>query len=182
MPECYQISCENCEHPMEVEGRQAGGILECPQCEAKIDVPTFRVLKTLPVVDRPSRLAEGGDPNHLKGILFAAGLGLAVIAGVGGWFLYQHANKMVTENQVDTQEIETKMDEEIDSASISKLWDHWNKTIESVDLPDWKEASWKRYSREGNVLLNVSYAIMGVGALGFLAMCGSFFVPKTRSS
>ncbi len=107
---------------------------------------------------------------------------MAVIAGVGSWFLFQHATKLVTKNQVDTQEIVTKLYSEVDTAPIGALWDHWNKTIDSAELPDWKEASWKRSGREGNVLLMVSYTLMGVAALGFLAMGGSFFVPKTRFS
>ena len=69
MAKCYQLPCEKCDNVLEVEGKQAGGTLQCPHCEASVEVPTLRGLKTLASCNvNTSRIhAAGGEVNRIQG-------------------------------------------------------------------------------------------------------------------
>lgn len=180
MSKCYQLPCKKCGHPVEVEGRHAGGTVNCPSCEAAVEVPTFRVLKSLTASEDPTVSAAGGEPNRIKGVLFAVGFGVAVIAGIAGGFLYQYASTMVANTNLDSERIVKEGAAEVEGAPIGALWEYWNTDIEGVELPDWQESSWRRYNRQGRTLTNIAYGILGVAALGLLVMLGSFFIAKTK--
>lgn len=181
MAKRFLLPCEKCDQKLEVEARQAGRTIDCPECSSPVEVPTFRVMKTLAAVDDSEEGDAISEPNPLKGILFAAGLGLAVIAGLGGWALYNYASNMVAFNTFETDEWSQLSDETMDDATVAELWDGWLNTIDRGDLPDWQEPEWNRYYKQGQILLNVSYGIFGVAALGLLCMFGSFFLPNSNA-
>jgi hypothetical protein len=183
MAKCYLLPCEKCDHQLKVEARQAGRTLDCPECEASVDVPTFRVMKTL--------AAEGGDqakeavvsePNAFKGILFATGLGIAVVAGAAGWALYNYSSSMQLFKSQDMEQLTQGVSETMDEATVSELWDGWVSTIDRGDLPDWQESQWNRDFKQGTILMNASYGIFGLAGLGVLCFLTSFFLPNSKTA
>lgn len=184
MSKSYLLPCPQCEHKLEVEGRQAGRSLNCPQCDSSVEVPTFRVLKSLATDDTSDSSHDrtsGGGQSTLKGILFTVGLGLAVIAGVGGWALYNYASDMVSRTNFEADVVSDTVNAPVDDATVVELWDVWEGTINGGDLPDWEEANWTRYNKQGNILLTGAYVVFGISGIGFLVMMSSFLVTNPKS-
>lgn len=180
MSNCYQLPCPKCGYLLEVEGRHAGGIVDCVSCRTPVDVPTFRILKTLAVSGKPSIFDSGGEPNRIKSVLFAVGFGVAVIAAVAGGFLYQYASNMVQNTEVDSEKVANDSAAVVEEASVGALWNYWNTSIEGAELPDWQESAWRRYNRQGRTLVKFAYGFLGVAAAGLVAVIASFFLPKTK--
>lgn len=183
MAKCYLLPCKNCGNPLQVEGRHAGRSLDCSKCGETVDVPTFRELKALQVDgggDSKDTSRDETRPSPLKGLLFSVGLGVAVIFGLGGWGLYAYASQLITNTIFNADDKVERMNEPVDDASVTELYDVWANTIEGVDLPDWQEANWNRYNKQGRILRNFSYGILGVAALGIALIFSSFFIPNTR--
>lgn len=108
--------------------------------------------------------------------MFVSGLGLAILAGVAGFFLYKHAQSRYTVFDIEDgiAMMESELDE-VPPATVLKYYDVLN-----VDngLGDWAEQPYVGENNQATILMNVSYGLFGLAGIGLILMIGGFLAPK----
>lgn len=168
----YLFPCQNCDHVFELVSKQAGQDLKCPNCQATSSAPKLGSLRQLSVVGEdelaPSSAANGGAKNSL----FVFGLALAILFGAAGIGLYQYANSLITEINID-QKMED-MDKWLDGIPPSDVVAMFEAMQVDKGLGDWQEQPYVGDTRQGTILKNFSYGLMGLAGVGLLLVIGSF--------
>jgi hypothetical protein len=167
----YQFPCENCDHVFELVSRQAGQELKCPECEATSSAPKLGELRQLETIGSDDSLPASKSRGGAKNILFASGLALAILAGAAGIGLYQYANSMITEFDID--KTMQSVDEWFDAAPPSDVVAAFEGMQVDQGLGDWQEQPIVGDNRQGAILRNVSYGLLGLAGVGLLLMIGS---------
>ena len=98
----YLLPCAKCQHSLEVQTRQAGQALSCPQCDHSFDAPRLGEFKRLQRASNgDSPQLSGGSTSMLKRWLFTLGLAMAVLLGAAGFGIYQFAGSIQQEIDAD---------------------------------------------------------------------------------
>ena len=171
----YLLPCPDCENKVPVNARQAGAQVTCPHCNTEIEVPTLGRMKQYQVLDPPesdSGPTVPSEQNRLKGLLFAGGLILAVLAGAAAGGIYSMSAKKTID--VDVESEISEMLNQFDQLPVANLYDEW--MARPTDLGEWKEFEFVKINKEGNVLRVFSYVFMGLAAIGLLMIGSSFMV------
>ena len=170
----YLFPCGNCDHVFELVSKQAGQDLKCPKCEAISSAPKLGSLRQLDTVGgtepNPKDTANGGARNSL----FVLGLALAIFAGAAGIGLYQYGNSMITE--FDILQVVENLDEWMDDRSPAEVVALYEGMDIESGLGDWEEQPHVADNRQGTILKNASYGLMGISGIGVLLIIGSFLM------
>ena len=176
----YLFPCENCDHVFELVAKQAGQDLKCPKCEAASSAPKLGTLRQLETIggaeSKPSGAANGATRNSL----FVIGLAMAIIGGAAGAGLYQYATSMIRE--FDIHKVIDNFDAWIDEQAPSDVVALYETMELDKGLGDWEEQPHVGSNRQGRILRNFSYGLMGISGIGLLLLVGSFlFGPRGGS-
>jgi len=174
----YLFPCRNCDYEFELVTKQAGQSLTCPQCQNDCEAPKLGALRQLESVggEVTSSTSRSGSGSSLRNILFVSGLSLAVLAGVAGYFLYQHAQSMIS--VFDVEEVLADFNELADQQKASQLIRYYDQMDIPKGLPEWQEQVHVGQNKQANILTNVAYGLFGLAGIGLLMLFGSFLVRK----
>lgn len=167
----YLFPCGNCDHVFELVAKQAGQDLKCPDCAVVSSAPklgSLRQLETTGDSDPTSgRSANGGAKNGL----FVVGLALAIFAGAAAVGLYQYGGSMI--NEFDIHQVVDNFDQWMDDRSPAEVVAVYEGLNIDEGLGDWEEQPHVGNNRQGKILQNVSYGLMGLSGIGVLLLVGS---------
>ncbi len=176
----YLLPCNTCDQPIEVEVRQAGQELTCPQCGEQTTVPTMGEIRKLEMVETATpQVAKPAKTGHqgLKGWLFAGGLTVFILALAAGIALWFYAESLIT--RVDVEALVQSAVEPVDQLSPGELWDYWHEMVGTTEaLPEWQETVTQGQTRQGEYLLMFAYALFGISAVGLVSMLASFAIKR----
>ncbi|MEX0611439.1 MAG: hypothetical protein WD738_19175 [Pirellulales bacterium] len=115
----YLLKC-SCGASVPVEVGQAGELVDCPACAARLEAPTLRKLRHLPVAER---LAERRtrDWGPRQGVTAAATILAAVLVGIAGWSRWSEP----AVPQFDPSARMHRVDEGLDKLSPVESWHMW---------------------------------------------------------
>lgn len=160
----YQLTC-TCGRAIPVEVSQAGQTVQC-SCGAKLEVPTMRLIRNLPVADSvvPAAKPRGTRPWPIGlSLVFALGM-LALVGGLGVATYYQLGRVNLHTDEVEWDTLD-KAHAKIDKFTIVEAWEAWtilrNDTIGPYNPPFFVV---HRMASEA-WLANVKYSLM-VAATG----------------
>ncbi len=175
MPPQYIFPCQNCDHKFTLVPRQSGQELVCPQCNQPAEAPMLGKMKQLELVEgtqvTPPRKSSAGS---WKNSLFTGGLAIAILFGAGGFSLYRYASWLHSDYDFDEQI--TTFESEVDAFSQTQVVALYESMNVKDGLGDWFEPEFIRYNKQAEILLPVSYGMLGLALLGFVSMIGSFFI------
>lgn len=170
----YLFNCPSCSEANELSPKQAGQELPCSSCSAIFQAPKLGDIRKLPVHQDATQQEDSSTSySPLQGWLFASGLTIAVLAGVGAWQLQAHAKTLASELDVQTEikDFNTL----VDSRSPAQIYVMSTAANEDFGV-EYVELDYKRKNAQSKILTNVSYGIWGICGLGILLLIGSFLV------
>ncbi len=170
----YLFPCPSCnDHQFELVTKQAGQDLTCPKCKAIIEAPKLGILRTLESIggDSISAKPSGG---RTKNLLFVGGLALAILAGSAGAWVYQYGRSM--RSDLDIAAKLQEFDEWADGLTPYEVVSMFQYMDVDKGLGDWKEQETIGMDRQGKILQNFSYGLMGLAGIGALGLLSSFFM------
>jgi len=174
----YLFPCKNCDQVFELVARQAGQDLKCPKCETISSAPKLGSLRQLETVggteSNPADAASGGARNSM----FVIGLALAILAGAAGIGLYQYGASMI--NEFDIYQVAENFDEWMDDRSPAEIVAVYQGMDVESGLGDWEEQPHVGSNRQGKILQNASYGLMGLSGIGLLLLIGSFLTGRRK--
>jgi hypothetical protein len=176
----YLFPCQNCDHVFELVSKQAGQDLKCPKCEATSSAPKLGSLRQLSVVGEEEPVPASAANAGAKNSLFVFGLALTILFGAAGIGLYQYADKMITEIDID-QKME-QVDDWLDGLPPSDVVAMFEAMQVDKGLGDWQEQPYVGDTRQGTILKNFSYGLMGLAGVGVLLVIGSFTLSGRRKT
>ncbi|MDG1875471.1 MAG: hypothetical protein P8J27_16285, partial [Mariniblastus sp.] len=97
----YLFPCPQCGNEFELVSKQAGQQLVCAKCGSPTVAPKLGSLRQLETLGQEANISANSGSGGLRNLLFVCGLGLAILAGIGGYFLYQYAESKITEFDVN---------------------------------------------------------------------------------
>ena len=172
----YLLPCPNCQHSIELQTRQAGQSISCPQCSTSFDAPRLGELKQLPQKeseDAPSNHSQNSS-SQLKRWLFTLGLAFAVLFGCAGAGLYWYAGSIQREVDADTAVASQAAD--IDNLTDAEVY-QVAATINSEDtLGEYFQPAVIKNNKQGEILKFIAYGLLALAGVGLLALIGAFFV------
>ena len=116
----YLLPCTQCEHPLEVQTRQAGQTVQCSECGHSFEAPRLGELKNLEQVAAvETRSAASAPSSILKRWMFTLGLAMAVLLGASGVGVYQFASSI--QREIDPDKSLQEINEKIDQFSAAEL-------------------------------------------------------------
>jgi len=173
----YLFPCSKCEHKFELVPKQAGQDLVCPNCDNEIVAPKLGSLRQLETVGDPDTAkADVNSGSGWKNILFVCGLGMAILAGASGYFLYQYAGNKITIFDVDKSM--DSFDQMADEQTPASLIEYYQLMNVPGGLGEWQEQPHVGGNKQAAILMNVAYGLFGLACLGLLMLVGSFVMPR----
>ena len=176
----YAWQCPKCQATIELSATQAGQELKCDSCSAEVVAPKLGILKGLPVVggdeEKKSARRKGGGDAPLKSWLFAAGLLIAVLAGIAGGAAQYQSNQFYV--PVD---MESMIEDELAYIDEQEPADIYAVEVGAGDEQfglNYTETPWRTANIKSGIIQYVAWAFWGVTGLGVLLMLSSFFVKK----
>lgn len=162
----YSLACPACQHANEVTTTQAGQEIACINCQAPTQVPRLGELRKLPLVSNsePASISK----NKKGGGLFVFGLFLLLLGGAGGGGLYYYGSQKLIPYNVEKYVNETS--KQIDEFGINELVAVYSDLPVEKGLGPWKERSYVSSNKQGEILIQISYGLMGMGVVGLLFM------------
>ena len=173
MPVLYEYSCPHCSGGVPLKTTQAGQAVDCPHCSTSFDAPQLGQLRQCPVVDQTGGRRVRGTASMAGRYLFAAGLTLAMVAGIAAWQLHQFANSLMHDVDVGMymEELEAEMDQQ-SSAGI-----YYTATQITRDMPlEYRELPYLRDNRQGTILSWFAWGLWGLTGIGVAMLLASFFM------
>lgn len=169
----FLFPCPACEKSLELQPVQAGQEIQCEHCQKTIVAPKLGDLKRLPMVGQADPKINPAV-SGVKRFLFAGGLALTLLFGLGGFGLYSYASMLIQDPMVEEQhEAYVKASE---AMSPSELLQQWEQMKISEGLGEWEEQPHASYRTQGQILQKIAYGILTIGAIGLMMMIGSFLV------
>ena len=177
----YLFPCPSasCDHKFELVGKQAGQTLSCPKCNSQVEAPKLGELKRLETtgeIEPSSRASKSSGGSRLKNFLFVSGLGLAIVSGLCGYFLFQHAKSKQT--SFDLEGLLSQFEQAADNQGPVNLLRHYESLDLDGGLPEWTEQPYIGESRQAEILMKGAYGLFALSGIGLLMLLGSFVVPK----
>jgi ribosomal protein S27E len=167
----FLLTCPDCQHANEVTTTQAGQEIACTQCQAAMQAPRLGELKQLPVASDQA-LPDVAKTNKGGG-LFVFGLLLFLLGAGGGTGLYFYgAQKLVP---YDVQQYIEDTSETIDELGINDLVGIYSELPVDQGLGQWRERSYVSSNKQGEILIQISYGLMGIGVVGLIMMLIGIF-------
>ena len=171
----YLLPCAECQHPLEVQTRQAGQTLNCPQCNHSFDAPRLGELKRLqPVSSEGSPHSGGGSTSILKRWLFTAGLAMAVLLGAAGFGVYQYASSI--QQEIDAEGAMELYETDIDKLTDAQVYQVAAAYDTDQSIGEYFQPDAVKSNKQGEILEYVAFGLMGLGAVGLLMLVASFLV------
>ena len=174
----YLLPCAECQHPLEVQTRQAGQSLTCPQCNHSFDAPRLGELKRLQQVDSGASPQSGGSgrgtTSMLKRWLFTLGLAMAVLLGAAGIGVYQFATSI--QREIDADGALELYESDIDKLTDAEVYQVAATYGEDETIGEYYQPSTVKSNKQGEILEYVAFGLMGLAAIGLFMLIGSFFV------
>ena len=180
MAQLYLLPCGSCDTKIEIELKQAGSEIPCPECQATINIPTMGGIKKLELSDisgiTVDSAASATTVRHIgsKQWLFSGGLVVLVLAAIAGFAIWFYADSLVTISDID-QTVQ-KANQPLADISPAAVWDAWDEMFAKGPLPEWQENEEMGFNRQAHYLKNIAYGFMAVAALGFLALLSSLLM------
>ena len=170
----YAYECPECHSTIELSTTQAGQDITCGSCSAVVNAPKLGTIRSLPALD--DTLASDRKPGKgspLKGWLFAGGLLLAVIAGIGGAAAQYRADQFHID--VDIEEIVSNEHKMLDKAPPIEIFVIAIEAGKESFTLEYSEAAYRTYNIKSGIIQKVAWACFGVAGFGLLMMLSSFF-------
>lgn len=179
----YVFECPECELPVELTTMQAGQDFVCEGCNASFSAPRLGDIKRLPVAGS-AKTSEQTDsrvsPSLAKRWLFAAGLLLAVGAGIGAFAVQRHAQNIYVD--FNLEEVIAEDSEQVDMAAPSEIYQLTVAAAQDESVLEWREPFYKAANKQSSVLQGVANGLWAVAGTGLLLLLASFVVGgKNRS-
>ena len=154
----YSFECPECHASVELSTTQAGQEMSCSSCMATFSAPKLGDIKKLPVVGGTAeksgkkRRSNSRSGSPVKGWLFAGGLLLLVINGIAGFLVYQYANRLQVD--VDIEQIIAEELKQIDEAPPAEIY--------GIAAGSTKESFQLEYSETGYRTRNIRSGILSL--------------------
>ncbi|MFO0914086.1 MAG: hypothetical protein U0795_14095 [Pirellulales bacterium] len=114
-----------CGHVVSVALSQAGQAVRCPNCQATVELPTYRDLKQL-AAEQNAAAATTRSPQRAwtpaQGYLFVVGLCLIAVSIFAATQVFQRLNVLQTEPPSVEDVMQDVANQEVPA---SQLWDFW---------------------------------------------------------
>jgi hypothetical protein len=175
MIKVHLFDCPGCSHSIPVELRQAGQEMACPKCSLVFETPKMRELRLLPSTTSASGNGSR-QPSRIRSGMFAIGFGLALVAGIAGYALYQYSVRLMpsaTPEQIVAEQIKS-----IENGSINEIYSMWEYYYEDRHKLEWRETQLKSDYSQGSHLKTLSMGLFGLAAVGVGLVLFSLIVPK----
>ena len=174
----YLLPCAKCQHPLEVQTRQAGQSLTCPQCNHSFDAPRLGEFKRLQHASNGAspQLGSGGQGSTsiLKRWLFTLGLAMAVLLGAAGFGVYQFAGSI--QQEIDADGALEQLAKDIDGFSDAEVYQVATTYDVDESIGEYFQPDRVKSNKQGEILEYVAFGLMGLAAIGLLMLVGSFLV------
>lgn len=169
----YAFPCPKCAHVFDLVTTQAGQELTCPQCSAVATAPRLGQLKQLERMDQEP--TAKGKTRRIHNGLFVAGILLAIIGLGGGAGLLYRGQSLIVDYNVEAgmDRIEKEFADDMPPEEVVNMFLRMNV---DAGLPEWKEQDYVGSSKQGNILIGISYGFFGLGVLGLGMLASSFVV------
>ena len=173
----FQFPCPHCESKFELVTKQAGQTLTCQQCNKTCEAPKLGTLRNLePVGGAAPTASSDSSWGGRKSLLFVFGLGLAILAGTAGYFLYQNASSRYTE--FDLEKGLAQLDSDIDGFTPAMVMRKYQSLRVEDGLGDWVEQPRVGENKQAEILMNFSYGLFGLAGIGLLLLIIGLVIPK----
>ena len=173
MPVQYEFSCPHCSGLVPLKTTQAGQAVDCPHCDTSFDTPQLGQLRQCPVIDQAGGRRVRGTASMAGRYLFAAGLTLAMVAGIAAWQLHRFAHSLM--NDVDVEMYMNHVNEELDQQSSAGIY--YAATEITRDMPlEYREPPYLRNDRQGTILSWFAWGLWGLTGIGAAMLLASFFM------
>ena len=174
----YLLPCVECQHPLEVQTRQAGQPLICPHCDHSFDAPRLGEFKQLQRVSNGASPQSGGggdgSTSMLKRWLFTLGLAMAVLLGAAGFGVYQFAASI--QQEIDADGALAAYEKDIDMLSDAEVYQVAAVHSEQETIGEYFQPQSIKSNKQGEILKYVAFGLLGLAAIGLLMLVGSFLV------
>ena len=161
----YLLPCPHCDQSIEVGIPQAGQAVNCSACQQQTTAPRLGELRKLPPVGGQLEAAPK-IRNRANSGMFVAGLLLALLGLGGAGGLYYYANTLIVDYNVEGAM--DRIDEEVvDKMPPDELVAYYD-TMDLNELGEWQEQPYVSSTRQGNILVQFSYVLAGIGVLGLV--------------
>jgi hypothetical protein len=124
-----------------------------------------------------SLVSSAKSPIHREtkkgGGLFVAGLLLFLICGIGGGGLWYYGYQKLV--PYDVEEFIEDTSQQIDELGINDLVGVYSEMPVDKGLGPWRERTYVSSDKQGKILIQISYGLMAVGAIGLLMVLAGLF-------
>jgi hypothetical protein len=173
----HLFECPSCSSPNELSPKQAGQELPCSKCDAIFAAPKLGDLRKLPTKGPVDDGKTKAAYSPLQGWLFAGGLTLAMIAGVGGWQLYSYGDSLKSKIDIETEI--TQFNDWLDNQPPAQVYAE-SRISESQMGLEYEEPEYRRHDKQSSIIKNFSYGLFALSAIGLLMLIGSFLIKPKR--
>lgn len=185
MSAAHLVPCPQCGLAVRAELRMAGQEIRCAGCQHQFLAPKLRDLKQLPPDGSEAAPAPVAGRRVARrfpwSALFAAGLGVALVAGGTGFALWRYA---VSISPPSLEFLHAQDQARLDAATPNQLYRYWTELYEERLMPEWKESRLRAAARQGEILGTMAtglLALAGVGAAtALVAAPGAIRRRRTR--
>lgn len=182
MSQRFLFPCPNCQVAFELVPKQAGQDLECASCGQACLAPKLGQIRQLETVGGDGTKAQAGSPeasrpaNGLKNLLFAGGLAIAILGGGAGYGLFRYAESKIEDFDVENEVAD--FEAFADSLSPAQVVQYFESLKVEEGLGEWREQTIIGENRQGMILRNIAFGIMGLGGAGLLSMLASLGIKR----
>jgi len=171
----YLLPCAQCQHPLELQSRQAGQAVQCTECEHSFVAPRLGEFKHLEqVASTGSGQATAAPSSMLKRSLFTLGLAIAVLFGAGGVGVYQFASSI--QQEIDAEGAMANIETRIEGMSVAEVYQVAASYDAEDTIGEYFQPGAVKSNKQGEILEYVAYGLLGLAAAGLLMLIGSFLV------
>ena len=178
----YRFECPDCNSSVELTTTQAGQEMTCSSCQSTFSAPRLGDIKNLPIADgSPAASTKTRDSGFksaspLKGWLFAGGLLLAAIAGIGGYFAQDYAKDLRVD--FDIEETIAKEFKSIDEAPLVEIYGIVVQACEESFQLEYREAEYRTRNIKSGIMQKIAWGCWAACGAGLLMLLSSLFVKK----
>lgn len=175
----YAYECPECHSTIELSTTQAGQDISCSNCSTVVTAPKLGIIKSLPSLnDSSSSKSKSGRASNsgssIKSWLFAGGLLLAVLAGIGGAAAQYRANQFHVE--VDIEKIIAEEHDLLDKAPPVEIFAIAASSCDESFTLEYSEVPYRTLNIKGGIIQKVAWACFGVAGAGLLMLLSSLFL------
>jgi len=170
----YLLPCDECQHSLELQKRQAGQTVTCPQCGHSFAAPRLGEFKNLQTTASGEPEPTTGSTSVLKRWLFTLGLAMTVLLGAAGVGVYQFAGSIQEEIHAESRLEDYNKD--IEQFSDAEVYQIAATYTEDQTLGEYFQPGLVKNNKQGEILEYVAYGLLGLAALGLAMLVGSFLV------